>query len=140
MYSVYSATSVCCSNKKFLELGSIFSWNSQWKRKKVDQQLYVNWTVLRQGYLKHFLENYRFRRKSGNDALVGGGNHYDALRTKIDMWLTLNDPKTCFKNGKKIFHNLGFRKYNLQKWNPKINKTDLNTFFLIWESRYNQNV
>ena len=45
-----------------------------------------------QGYLKHFLKDYRFWRKSGNDAYnrSGGGmscylRHYDALCTKIDM-------------------------------------------------------
>ena len=39
--------------------------------------------------LKHFLENYRFCRKSGNDAYRRGrscySDYYDALRTKIYM-------------------------------------------------------
>ena len=43
-----------------------------------------------QGHLKHFLENYRLCRKSGNDAYSREWGtcylrQYDALSTKIDM-------------------------------------------------------
>ena len=48
------------------------------------------------GHLKHFLENYVFCQKSGNDTCSrrwgrGGPcclHDYDVMRTKIDMWLT----------------------------------------------------
>ena len=41
---------------------------------------------------KMFLENYQFFRKSGNNTNSRGSCslcHYDAMRTKIDMWFTL---------------------------------------------------
>ena len=46
-----------------------------------------------QVYLKHFLENYWFCRKSRNGAYSIRGwvmlfVHFNALRTKSDMWLT----------------------------------------------------
>ena len=66
--------------------------------KKANQQMYLNLAVLQrcnlpfccQGHLKHFLENYVFCRKFGNDTYSRRWGacylrHYDALRTKIDM-------------------------------------------------------
>ena len=69
-----------------------------------------------QGNLKHFLENYRFCRKSGNDAYskrwrchaICVNMTHDALRTKINMWLTSYGEKLRLKG----FNDFPFKSLN----------------------------
>ena len=67
-------------NTQFYQLGSLFSWNSQSKWKKlINNYIYfkrffkdVIDLFCCQGHLKHFSENYGFCRKSGNDTYSKG--------------------------------------------------------------------
>ena len=98
-------TSVFCSNEILIFFSLVlFSAEIHNTRKRlINNYIWIKrskdviYLFCWKGYLKNFLENYVFCRKSGNDtcsrrwAREGGScclRHYDALRTKIDMRLT----------------------------------------------------
>ena len=109
MYSVCLGV-LCSPPQSAVQIKYLFS--SAWlsflqefttqEKKLISSYIWIRWSknviylFCCQGHLKHFLENNVFCRKSGNDTCsrrwAREGScclcHYDALPTKIDMWLT----------------------------------------------------
>ena len=84
-------------NTYFLQLGSLFSWHSQRKRKKLINYVFISiifklsgsskmwYTFFRcQEHLQFFLENYGFCQKSGNDAFNRGWG--EEVMLSVSLW------------------------------------------------------